>query len=80
MIDIVIPPIHRMDRFNKNRKGSKNVVFKGKIVSVRKARYKADPGKPRRQDGPNSKTFIIVVQYDAKAEDLVNRTVEIKII
>lgn len=80
MIDIVIPPIHRTDRFNKNRKSYKNLVFKGKIVSVRKARYRVDPGKPRRRDGLNAKTFIIVVKYDAKAEDLVNKTVEIKII
>ncbi len=80
MVDIVIPPIHRMDRFNRNRKNPKKSVFRGKIVSVRRARYKIDPKKPRKKDGENSKAFIIIVRHDVKEEDLINKTVEIKII
>ncbi len=80
MVDIVIPSIHRINKYHKNNRKQKNIVLRGKIVSIRKARYRVNSLRPRKKDEPNSKAFIIIVKYNDKTEDLINRIVEIKII
>ncbi len=80
MIDIVIPPIYGTSKFDRGRRNQKNIVLKGRIVSIRRARQKISPKRPRKRDNPNSKAFIIIVDYDSKVDKLINRRVEIRVI
>ncbi len=79
MVDIVIPSLYGINRFQGRKTSSRKKILKGRVVSARFARLKVDPLRPRRVDRPFSKTLIIIVEDFKPLNSLVNRDVEIKI-
>lgn len=80
MIDIRVSNIYKINRLQKGNVNKRNRVFNGKIVAIRKARIRVNSKKSRSKDVPYTKAFIILVEYEGKIDDLLNKKVEIKVI